>query len=130
MKYTMSRDYEALYALLCNGGEALGFSCEDGEKTVAHLWSFYGAAYIGYRVHGTRDWTTWSVRFGRRNSKESFIAECQRLNLEWLAPISADRIMEVVREWDEHDRAIDKMYEDVEGGYFRLRSRLSKLGLK
>lgn len=63
-RYVMSRDYDALYELLCNGGEALG-TCLDVDE----------GECVGTLI------TDAEIVDG----EDHFIAECTRLNLEWIA---------------------------------------------
>lgn len=64
--YHMSKDYEALYDLLCKGGDAIRTFGEDGRV-------------LGWIGQSTVN--NWGAM-----DKPKFISECQRLNLEWIAP--------------------------------------------
>ena len=81
--YRMSRDYEALYKLLCEGGEALGWATEP------HSEHRYAQTLLNADVHEDPDMGR-SVSFGDiyldnpQDDKSAFIAECQRLNLEYV----------------------------------------------
>lgn len=105
--YAMSRDYEALLAHLLAGGEAFGLKDMPGKRHPVMLSKASLVMPDYYPI-------------------QLFEITCKQINLEWLAPLSVDRIMEVVepfmrddsKYWKEEDRK-------------NLRSRLSsELGLK
>lgn len=73
----LSRDYEALYELLFKGGEALGTCLDlDEEERVGSIFS--DAEIV--------------------DGKEHFLSECQRLQLEWVAPLDRSRMIEAVKD--------------------------------
>ncbi len=88
MTYTMSKNYDALYDLLCGGGEALGKTHHDNGKVV-------GSVFLAIDT----------VPCGREN----LIAWCTRLSLEWLAPADIAEIIEkgdqAIRMWHEELKA-------------------------
>ena len=78
----LSRDYEALYEHLCNGGEAIGFlwwyhECDRNKsKWVCELRP---------REDGSISIVAPKFFFEDYDSRHKFIVGCQRLNLEWVA---------------------------------------------
>lgn len=82
--YRMSKDYEALYELLRKDGSILGWVDHDrlgtgfAERTACLVIGRSG--YLCFDYH-----ETWK----QVSTKWDFIAECTRLNLEWLAPSPA-----------------------------------------
>lgn len=97
--YAMSRDYEALWALLQQGGSTLGLIRERYSQRKAIDLDCRHNEYLNALVH-----------YGQ----EAFLSECQRLNLEWLAPskVTVEQVMEVFKQW-----AFDNWehFKDVEG---------------
>jgi len=82
VSYAISKDYEALYDHLRNGGEALGRGYYKGTK-VCH----------GFDADNS---------FVKAGNKAKLIDQCARLNLEWLAPaqpLSAQQVFDVVEEF-------------------------------
>ena len=79
--YQLSKDYEALYDHLCAGGEALGmrYSLKTGEAKECPLR--LSVATDGSFIF-QQGWDAIPLQY----SKSQFIAECQRLSLEWLPP--------------------------------------------
>jgi hypothetical protein len=80
----LSRDYEALYDLLCKGGEALA--------RVVYTGPEQGAKWLHKPEPYTSMALTKSTNFGGiyvsvdGDQRAEFIAHCQRLSLEWVAP--------------------------------------------
>lgn len=92
--HVMSQDHERLYHHLCNGGEAHANMMVDqfGPRKLSVMLSSDGTS--GYTL-------------------ETFVAECQRTSLEWIAPVSAKDIAETIMRWYEntmpHDRNSDSL---------------------
>ena len=78
--YVMSKDYDALYELLCKGGEALGTrtSNKTGTKKIAPV-------LLRLCPDGGFDFQQGWDDTGKQYTKSQYIAECTRLNLEWIA---------------------------------------------
>jgi hypothetical protein len=74
VSYAMSRDHSALYDLLVAGGETIRTFGEDGR-----VLGWIGQATVN--------------NWGKMN-RDSFIAECQRLSLEFVAPVDLSEIVE------------------------------------
>lgn len=98
----LSRDYNALYDLLCKGGEAMGYVDmkwpHDGSITrdVCKVVRFKEwdidmlARGVGYG--NVRKWEHRPTN--GMSEREALIHECQRLNLEFLAPLDRSRMIE------------------------------------
>lgn len=80
----LSRDYNALYDLLCKGGEALGRRAHSESSP-----RFPIIVAEDIRPLHVPFWHAM-VRAGR----DRFLSECQRLNLEWVAPLDRSRMIE------------------------------------
>ena len=88
MTYTMSRDYDRLYDLLCGGGEALA------KRTSKKTGTVKVAPVLMRLCHdGGFDFQQGWDDTGKQYSKSQFIAECTRLNLEWLAPVDIAEVI-------------------------------------
>jgi hypothetical protein len=106
VSYAMSRDYEALYDLLCKGGEAfclVDMDWNDGtppSRDAARIrrreeWYIdVGARGICYG--GVRPYHKRNGEF--KDEFKEMEAKCQRLNLEWLAPVDLSEILEAGNE--------------------------------
>ena len=111
MTYTMSRDYDRLYDLLCGGGEALGRVQIGDLKYTARIEAFHGFIYIEYHEDEKFTQTTWSVRIGMSTSALALRDECTRLSLEWLAPVD---IAEIIEKGDVMHEAMVRYQMDVD----------------
>jgi hypothetical protein len=76
----LSRDYEALYEHLCNGGEGLGFAHFRYPEPVG----YYRKALALEQWSPGRSIAINGLGFSHEE-RDPFLAECQRLNLEWVA---------------------------------------------
>lgn len=94
----MSTDYEALYELLCKGGEALGW--------IDH--NMYPRKRNPVLIVATEDGIgigNSSVRYANRTSVNGegglFRKRCEGLNLEWVAPLPSqtEGLEDLAREW-------------------------------
>lgn len=100
MTYTMSKDYDKLYDLLCAGGEALGrYEGYEGMRPAMLLKPpVYDNLTDGI---GPMMWYG-DIEVQSPNStnpnREAFNAECTRLNLEWLAPVDLAGVLEAGEE--------------------------------
>lgn len=91
MSYQTSRNYKALYDLLCEGHEALCF-----------VDMSFGDGAVHRDVARVRRWSDWGITVGARgitygsvdshhntgdlSEQATFSAECRRMNLEWAVP--------------------------------------------
>jgi hypothetical protein len=84
VSYAMSKDYEALYDHLRNGGEALAAVIYTGQEKGAK-WLRAPEVHVGMSL-------SRFINFGgiyvseHGDHRAEFITSCTRLNLEWLAP--------------------------------------------
>lgn len=99
MTYTMSRDYEKLYDIAKSGEYVLGWMVFPTHKVSALIKWFDPVMHVGHTA--------------MHDDKELFIAECTRLNLEWLAPVD---LAGVIAAGDEmHDRLQETRIKVVNG---------------
>jgi hypothetical protein len=77
----LSRDYEALYEHLCNGGEALGKVWAPGLNGEPECYP--AVVYRRGEKHLSFEYSESWIQ--RPMIASEFIAECQRLDLEWVA---------------------------------------------
>lgn len=131
----MSKDYERLYDHLLGGGEALGYTWSDPNdvrtRTAASI-SFVGGRFA--QIEYIDDFGTVDA-FETDEGALPFIAECQRLNLEWIAPAPAqvgptiDRIIEVVEKVLSNGNYLDPVFDpkDLKLMDADLHKRLSSL---
>jgi len=125
----LSKDYEKLYDHLLGGGEALGVIHDKREGSqpfsmvVINDENGPGLRTLGWCWGMTTEWP----------NKTDFIAECQRLNLEWIAPApvgpTIDQIMEVVEKVLSNGNYLDPVFDpkDLKLMDADLRKRLSSL---
>lgn len=103
----MSTDYEALYELLCKGGEALGKCLGQG-------------LLLGYHDAAGRNEKELWIGLRPCSTKESFIAECTRLRLEWVAPLpSQTEGMEIDHNHPEWQCSNHLTLEELKAGAWR-----------
>ena len=103
MTYTMSKNYDALYDLLCGGGEALGIGVELPIETRIPIRLFADDGRPS--IYGASSWKRFT------ESPRAFKLECTRLNLEWLAPVD---IAEVIEKGDVMHEAMVRYQMDVD----------------
>lgn len=81
--YTMSKNYDALYDLLCAGGEALG---KTGHRP-ARMYRHIDRLFI---TNTSEPIEVFDIGIG----EAAFKSACTRLNLEWLAPVDLAAVLE------------------------------------
>ena len=82
----MSTDYEALYELLCKGGEALGWVWPKGKDAYRESAWMRMSDKRWMQIHYV-DEQGLSDAWESDEGKDVFITECTRLKLEWVAPL-------------------------------------------
>lgn len=89
----LSRDYNALYWHLLSGGDALGYVWPAGKdqfRAPIEAWAHASLIHVCYYAEDeqvtVRIEKTGSFTDGRPVGVDGLVAECQRLNLEWISP--------------------------------------------
>lgn len=108
--YVMSEDYDALYERIQSGSDALGWAGENGAAIVVHI-SMDPEELVGI-IH-----SPYIKRHQNIRDKESFIEECKRLRLGWVAPMSQSSLLEQMfrpKTVLEKEREKDKFFNELE----------------
>jgi len=87
--YELSKDYNKLYELICDGQIVAGFvdydGCDEIQRDIAMILR-HKEFDISILVRGTTYASVWGYeRKTRISEQELFIRACQRTNLEWIA---------------------------------------------
>ena len=123
MTYTMSRDYDKLYDLLCGGGEAFAKVLYTGGEVDAK-WLRRPEPYKSMSGYV-------SMNYGgihtdpNKDQRSQFAEHCTRLNLEWLPPVdiaeiiaAGERLAKYARHWHKHLHDDEKFHGAQISNYF------------
>lgn len=86
MTYTMSKNYDALYDLLCAGGEALGLWGSRDIPALDAVWMRVNPYNKDYLMVGR-------VAIPAKD-RAHFVQECTSWRIEWLAPVDLAGVLE------------------------------------
>lgn len=107
MTYTMSKDYDAPYDLLCGGGEAFARVVYSGCEVDAK-WLHKP---VPSKTMSLRTLTNYGGIYTapELEQRSQFIEHCQRMELQWLAPVDIAEIIaagdQAIRMWHEELKA-------------------------
>ncbi|MEH0153756.1 hypothetical protein V6R21_06380 [Limibacter armeniacum] len=83
--YNLSKDYNTLYQHVCDGKVAACFVDYDGFRDICQIIK-YRDYDISICCRGIGYGNVRTFHRKRGTEKELFIAQCEKLNLEWIKP--------------------------------------------